>query len=177
MKKTLAALVITLGTAALAQDAVPSDQAQQEQQRNEGRRISTGLDATEVAPKIKDTAKDAKDSIAGKSKDAKKDTQQALDSNSEPGIGGSASDTKNDAKDTATDVKNDAKDKAHDAKNATKDKAHDAKNATKDKAHDAKNAAKDAAHDVKNTAKDATHSNHPVHVLSGRQRTPFEGVR
>jgi hypothetical protein len=56
MKKLLTALVLTLSTAVAAQQAKeqpkqpPSSQAQQEQQRNEGRHISTGIDATEVLP-------------------------------------------------------------------------------------------------------------------------------
>ncbi len=48
MKKLVAALVLTLGTAALAQQAEQNTQAQEEQKRNEGRRISTGVDATDV---------------------------------------------------------------------------------------------------------------------------------
>ncbi|HYO59516.1 hypothetical protein [Archangium sp.] len=51
MKKLLAALVLTLGTAALAQsDANPNTRAQQENQRNDASRIETGVDATEVLP-------------------------------------------------------------------------------------------------------------------------------
>lgn len=52
MKKLLAALVLTLGTATVAQQAGQDEntQAQQKQQRNEASRIETGLDATEVAP-------------------------------------------------------------------------------------------------------------------------------
>lgn len=51
MKKLLATLAITLGTAAFAQaDTQQNTQAQQEQKNNEGRKISTGIEATEVLP-------------------------------------------------------------------------------------------------------------------------------
>jgi hypothetical protein len=60
MKKLLTTVVLTLSTAVAAQQANqdpkqdPNTQAQQEQQRNEGRRIRTGLDATEVGPGLRD---------------------------------------------------------------------------------------------------------------------------
>jgi hypothetical protein len=58
MKKLLTAVVLTLSTAAAAQqanqDPKQNTQAQQEQQRNEGRRISTGIDASEVGPGLRD---------------------------------------------------------------------------------------------------------------------------
>jgi hypothetical protein len=51
MKKLLATLAITLGTAAFAQaDTQQNTQAQQEQKNNEGRKLSTGIEATEVLP-------------------------------------------------------------------------------------------------------------------------------
>jgi len=59
MKKLIAALVLSLSTAALAQEEQsqdPNSQAQQEQKRNEGRRIRTGVDASEVGPGIRDAA-------------------------------------------------------------------------------------------------------------------------
>jgi hypothetical protein len=60
MKKLLAALVLTLSSAALAQtDAPQNTQAQEEQKRNESARVKTGLDATEVAPAVKDAVTDA----------------------------------------------------------------------------------------------------------------------
>lgn len=49
MKKLLAALVLTLSTAALAQSDVNS-KAQQETQRNDTSRMKTGIDSTEVLP-------------------------------------------------------------------------------------------------------------------------------
>jgi flagellar motor protein MotB len=49
MKKLLATLVITLGTAALAQSDVDT-KTQQENQRNDTSRIETGVDSTEVLP-------------------------------------------------------------------------------------------------------------------------------
>jgi len=75
MKKLLTALVVTLSTAAMAEQPATQSQAQQEQQRNEGRRVTTGVDATEVAPAIKDTAKDVGNKVTG----AAKDTQQAAE--------------------------------------------------------------------------------------------------
>ncbi|HEX5750238.1 MAG TPA: hypothetical protein VFZ09_28665 [Archangium sp.] len=63
MKKLLAALVFTLSTAALAQaddtQAQKNTQAVEENQKNDTSRVKTGLDATEVAPAIKDTVKKA----------------------------------------------------------------------------------------------------------------------
>src|SRR5688500_13131774 len=57
MKKLIAALVLTLSTAALAQQEQHQDtQAQQEQKANEGRRIKTGVDATEVGPGLQEAA-------------------------------------------------------------------------------------------------------------------------
>jgi hypothetical protein len=58
MKKLVAALVFTLGTAAFAADQNTNTQAQQEQKRNEGRQLGTGIDATDVDKGIKDAAKD-----------------------------------------------------------------------------------------------------------------------
>lgn len=64
MKKLLTALVLTLSTAALAQsDANQNTQAQQEQKKNEASRIDTGMDATEVAPAIKDKVQDARAAV------------------------------------------------------------------------------------------------------------------
>lgn len=60
MKKLLTALALTLSTAVAAQQADEdmkqdtNSQAQQEQKRNEGRRIRTGVDATEVGPGVRD---------------------------------------------------------------------------------------------------------------------------
>jgi hypothetical protein len=62
MKKLLTALALTLSTAVAAQQANEdmkqdtTTQAQDEQKRNEGRRIRTGVDATEVAPGMRDVA-------------------------------------------------------------------------------------------------------------------------
>jgi hypothetical protein len=51
MKKLLAALVFTLGTAALAQsDVNPNTRVQQENQRNDASRVKTGIEATDVLP-------------------------------------------------------------------------------------------------------------------------------
>lgn len=67
MKKLLAALVITLGTVAVAQTEEPKQDpnspAMQEQKRNEGRNLGTGVDATDVDKKIGDVAKDAKEVV------------------------------------------------------------------------------------------------------------------
>ncbi|MGZ3458557.1 MAG: hypothetical protein ACXU86_08635 [Archangium sp.] len=63
MKKLLAALVVTLGTAALAQQADTNPQnapAQQEPQGAEGRHISTGVDASDVAPEMNGAKSEAK---------------------------------------------------------------------------------------------------------------------
>ncbi|WNG40860.1 hypothetical protein F0U61_49600 [Archangium violaceum] len=49
MKKLLATLVLTLGTAALAQSN-EDPKAQQENQRNDTSRIETGVEATDVLP-------------------------------------------------------------------------------------------------------------------------------
>lgn len=49
MKKLLATLVITLGTAALAQSDVDT-KAQQENKRNDTTRVETGVEATDVLP-------------------------------------------------------------------------------------------------------------------------------
>jgi hypothetical protein len=51
MKKLLAALVLTLSTAALAQSDVDS-KAQQENQKNDTSRMKTGIDSTEVLPEL-----------------------------------------------------------------------------------------------------------------------------
>ncbi|MFL5351013.1 hypothetical protein [Archangium sp.] len=51
MKKLLAALVLTLSTAALAQSDVDS-KAQQESQKNDTSRMKTGIDSTEVLPQL-----------------------------------------------------------------------------------------------------------------------------
>ncbi|HEY0092924.1 MAG TPA: hypothetical protein VGB96_01310, partial [Archangium sp.] len=64
MKKLLTALVLTLSTAALAQtDATQNTQAQQEQERNDPARVKTGMDASEVAPAIKDKVDDARAAV------------------------------------------------------------------------------------------------------------------
>ncbi|ATB44079.1 hypothetical protein CYFUS_009560 [Cystobacter fuscus] len=93
MKKLLTALVVTLSTAAMAQQA--DTQAQQEQKRNEGRRVSTGVDATDVGPAIGNTAKDVGQAIGGSGQAAKEDVNQA------------AQDVKQDASQTAQDIKQD----------------------------------------------------------------------
>jgi len=60
MKKLLAALVLCAGTAFAAEDTQVKDTTQANQAKTqEGRRISTGIDATEVGPGIANTAKDA----------------------------------------------------------------------------------------------------------------------
>jgi len=67
MKKLLAALVISLSTVAVAQTEEPkqdpNSKAMQEQKRNEGRDLGTGIDAADVDKKIGDVAKDAKDVV------------------------------------------------------------------------------------------------------------------
>ncbi|HEX8434477.1 hypothetical protein [Archangium sp.] len=69
MKKLMAVLVFTLGTAAFAQDdANKNTQAMEEQKRNEGRNLGTGVDATEVDQGIKDATDKAKD-VVGKAED------------------------------------------------------------------------------------------------------------
>ncbi|MFY0582049.1 hypothetical protein F0U62_48210 [Cystobacter fuscus] len=93
MKKLLTALVVTLSTAAMAQQA--DTQAQQEQKRTEGRRISTGVDATDVGPAIGNTAKDVGQAIGGSGQAAKEDVNQA------------AQDVKQDTSQTAQDIKKD----------------------------------------------------------------------
>ena len=67
MKKLLTALVFTLSTAALAEQANPqtNTQAQQEQKRTEGRRITTGVDAADVGPAISNKAKDVSQKVTG----------------------------------------------------------------------------------------------------------------
>jgi hypothetical protein len=73
MKKLLATLAITLGTAAFAQaDAQQNTQAQQEQKNNEGRKISTGIEATEVLPGTSGAQANKDD------KNVNKDQQKAL---------------------------------------------------------------------------------------------------
>jgi hypothetical protein len=56
MKKLIAVLAFTLGTAAFAQQDEANKnqktQAQEEQERTEGRHITTGLDASEVGPTV-----------------------------------------------------------------------------------------------------------------------------
>jgi len=66
MKKLLAAMVLTLSTAALAQmddTQKQNTQAEEQNKKNDPSRVKTGLDATEVAPAIKDTAKDVADKV------------------------------------------------------------------------------------------------------------------
>jgi len=67
MKKLLAALVISLGTVAVAQTEEPKQDpnspAMQEQKKNEGRNLGTGIDAADVDKKIGDVAKDAKEVV------------------------------------------------------------------------------------------------------------------
>jgi hypothetical protein len=72
MKTLFAALVVTLSTAALAdQPNAQPTQAQQEQQRNQGRRISTGIDATQVGTISKQKAEDVGQQVEGKAEQAK----------------------------------------------------------------------------------------------------------
>ncbi len=59
MKKLLAALVLCAGTAFAAEDTQVKDTQPTQAKTQEGRRISTGIDATEVGPGIANTAKDA----------------------------------------------------------------------------------------------------------------------
>ncbi|EPX55060.1 hypothetical protein D187_009566 [Cystobacter fuscus DSM 2262] len=106
MKKLLTALVITLSTAAMAQQA-DDTQAQQEQKRNEGRRISTGVDATDVGPAIGNTAKDVGQAVGGSGQAAKEDVSEA------------ARDVKKDTSEAARDVKKDASEVARDVKQDT----------------------------------------------------------
>jgi hypothetical protein len=67
MKKLMAVLVFTLGTAAFAQqddaNKNKNTQAMEEQKRNEGRQIGTGIDATEVDKGVKDAVGTAKDAV------------------------------------------------------------------------------------------------------------------
>jgi hypothetical protein len=59
MKNLLAALVLCAGTAFAAEDTKVKDDTQANQAKTqEGRRISTGIDATEVGPGIAKTAKE-----------------------------------------------------------------------------------------------------------------------
>lgn len=95
MKKLLTALVVTLSTAAMA-DQVGTTQAQQEQQRNEGRRVTTGVDASEVGPEIKHKAKE----VRGDVKEAADDTRQATNEK--------AREVKQDANNTADRIANKA---------------------------------------------------------------------
>lgn len=60
MKKLLAALVLTLSTAALAQSDVNS-KAQRENERNDTSRIKTGIDSTEVLPSLSGAKQEAKE--------------------------------------------------------------------------------------------------------------------
>jgi hypothetical protein len=59
MKKLLAALVLTLSTAALAQSDVNS-KAEQENQRNDNTRMKTGIDSTKVLPSLSGAKSEAK---------------------------------------------------------------------------------------------------------------------
>ena len=67
MKKLLAALVLTLGTVTVAQTEEPKQDpnspAMQEQKRNEGRNLGTGIDAADVDKKIGDVANKAEDKL------------------------------------------------------------------------------------------------------------------
>jgi hypothetical protein len=66
MKKLLAALIITLGTAAVAQSDAkqdPNSKAMQEQKRLEGRKLGTDIDAADVDKKIGDVAKKAEEKV------------------------------------------------------------------------------------------------------------------
>lgn len=105
MKKLLTALVVTLSTAAMAQQA--DTQAQQEQKRNEGRRVTTGVDATDVGPAIGNTAKDVGQAVGGSGQAAKEDVSEA------------ARDVKKDTSEAARDVKQDASEVARDVKQDT----------------------------------------------------------
>lgn len=75
MKKLLATLAVTLGTAALAQsaDVNTHTQTQQEQQNTEGRKISTGLDASDIAPGLNGSKAEKQEK-----KESKAESQHAL---------------------------------------------------------------------------------------------------
>ena len=80
MKKLLAALVLCAGTAFAAEDTKVKDDTQANPAKTqEGRRITTGIDATEVGPGIANTAKDAV-GAAKETVDAAKETV-GLDTN------------------------------------------------------------------------------------------------
>jgi cell division septum initiation protein DivIVA len=95
MKKLLTALVVTLSTAAMAEQA-GTTQAQQDQQRPTGRHISTGVDASEVGPTISNKAKDVGHSINGNAQEAREDVKEV------------ASDTRQATTDKAQEIKQDA---------------------------------------------------------------------
>lgn len=67
MKKLLTVLVLTLGSAALAQtddtQANQNTQAQERNKQNNASRVETGLDATEVAPAVKEKVDDARAAV------------------------------------------------------------------------------------------------------------------
>jgi hypothetical protein len=66
MKKLLTVLALTLGSAALAQadvNASPNTQAEEQNKKNDPSRVKTGLDATEVAPAVKDKVDDARAAV------------------------------------------------------------------------------------------------------------------
>ncbi|WNG21410.1 hypothetical protein [Cystobacter fuscus] len=138
MKKLLTALVVTLSTAAMAQQ-VDNTQAQQEQKRNEGRRVSTGVDATDVGPAIDNTAKDVGQAIGGSGQAAKEDVNEA------------ARDVKKDASEVARDVKQDAKDVKQDAEKTADKLAHKAGLATASQGTFKKDKAFTATGTLKNT--------------------------
>ncbi len=128
MKKLLTALVITLSTAAMAQQA-DDTQAQQEQQRNEGRRISTGVNATDVGPAIGNTAKDVGQAIGGSGQAAKEDVNQAAQ-DTQQGANQAGKDIKQDAREVGQDIKQGASHAAKDVKQGAEDLAHKAGMAT-----------------------------------------------
>ena len=110
MKKLLTALVLTLSTAALAEQA--NTQAQEQQKRNEGRRISTGVDAADVGPAINKTANNVSQKVTGGAKEAKKDVKEA------------AHETKKDVKEAAHDTKEAADHTAEKAKDKADKATH-----------------------------------------------------
>ncbi len=113
MKKLLTALVLTLSTAALAEQANTPDnsQALEQQKRNEGRRISTGVDAADVGPAINKTANNVSQKVTGGAKEAKQDVKEAAEDTKQ-----AASNT---AEQTKEDVENTADKLAHKAGIAT----------------------------------------------------------
>ncbi|MBM7112991.1 hypothetical protein [Archangium primigenium] len=79
MKKLLTALVVTLSTAAIAEQPMPQSQAEQQNEKNQTSRVSTGVDATQVGPAIKDTAKDVGQKVSGTAEEAKEGTERTAE--------------------------------------------------------------------------------------------------